>query len=63
MTVIVSEETGGISVAYGGALMRDLTAAELEEQLKKIQNKSGGEKERRRWKGWPKNGKNKKAAE
>ncbi len=63
MTVIVSEETGGISVAYGGALMRDLTAAELEEQLKRIQNKMGGEKERRRWKGWPKNGKNKKAAE
>ncbi len=63
MTVIVSEETGGISVAYGGVLMRDLTAADLEKQLKKIQNKPEGEKERRRWKGWPKNGKNKKAVE
>lgn len=63
MTVIVSEETGGISVAYGGILFRSLTATELEEQLKRIQNKTGGDKERRLWKGWPKNGKNKKTAE
>lgn len=59
MTVIVSEETGKISVAYGGGLSRDLSAAELEEKLKKIQNKAQEEKERRRWKGWPKNEKTK----
>ena len=55
MTVIVSEETGKISVAYKGHLSRGLTAAELEEKLKSIQNKSTDEKERRRWKGWPRN--------
>lgn len=59
MTVIVSEETGKISVAYGGALSRGLTAAQLEEELKRIQNKPGEEKERRLWKGWPKNEKTK----
>lgn len=55
MTVIVSEETGNISVAYKGRLSRGLTAAQLEEKLKSIQNKSTDEKERRRWKGWPRN--------
>ena len=45
MTVIVSEETGQISVAYEGSLSRGLTGAELEEELKKIQNKPDGEKE------------------
>ena len=55
MTVIVSEETGKISVAYKGRLSRGLTAAQLEEKLKSIQNKSTDEKERKRWKGWPRN--------
>ena len=59
MTVIVSEETGKISVAYSGVLYRSLSPAELEEQLKKIQNKPVEEKEHRLWKGWPKNEKNK----
>lgn len=59
MTVIVSEETGKISVAYSGVLYRGLSSAELEEQLKKIQNKPVEEKEHRLWKGWPKNEKNK----
>lgn len=59
MTVIVSEETGKISVAYSGVLYRSLSPAELEEQLKKIQNKPVDEKEHRLWKGWPKNEKNK----
>lgn len=64
LTVIVSEETGKISVAYEGSLSRGLSAAELEEQLKQIQNKPGEEKkELRRWKGWPKNEKTKKSAE
>lgn len=59
MTVIVSEETGKISVAFGGTLTRDLSAQGLEELLKKIQNKTEEEKERKLWKGWPKNEKTK----
>ena len=55
MTVIVSEETGMISVAYNGTLSRGLTSAELAEKLKSIQHKQVEEKERRLWKGWPKN--------
>lgn len=51
MTVIVSEETGKISVAYEGQLSRGLGAKELEERLKSIQNKSAEEKERKRRKG------------
>ncbi len=55
MTVIVSEETGKISVAYQGRLYRELSVQELEERLRSIQNKSPEEKERRRWKGWLRN--------
>ena len=67
MTVIVSEETGQISVAYEGGLSRGLTGGELEEELKKIQNKPDGENEpknkvsrvkRKLWKGRPKHEKN-----
>ena len=59
MTVIVSEETGKISVAYSGVLYRSLSPADLEDQLKKIQNKPVEEKEHKLWKGWPKNEKKK----
>lgn len=39
--VVVSEETGGISVAHNGELKRDLTREQLQEELKSIQsNKS-----------------------
>lgn len=51
MTVIVSEETGLISVAYQGVLSRGLNAEELEEALEKIQNKPVEEKKRGIWKG------------
>lgn len=51
LTVIVSEETGKISVAYKGQLFRGLNAQELEEKLRSIQNKSPEEKERKRRKG------------
>jgi len=54
MTVIVSEETGKISVAYGGNLSRNLNSDSLKEMLVKIQNKSEGEnvhKKRFPWKG------------
>ena len=52
MTVIVSEETGKISVAYGGNLDRNLSGDALKEKLKAIQNKPEEEtKKRIRWKG------------
>ena len=56
LTVIVSEETGNISVAYKGNLMRGLTAQELEIQLEKIQNKATDDNKKiRLWKGRAKN--------
>lgn len=55
MTVIVSEETGKISVAYGGNLARGLSAQELETKLRSIQNKPVEEKEKKRWKGRARN--------
>ena len=52
MTVIVSEETGLISVAYNGVLARGLNAEELESQLTTIQNKPVEEEKKRKfWKG------------
>lgn len=56
MTVIVSEETGKISVAYGGRLHRGLTADELQGYLSEIQDKVVEEKKRFIWKGRAKNG-------
>ena len=47
MTLIVSEETGKISVAYKGELTRNLRAEDIEKQLEKIQNKPTEEKKRR----------------
>ena len=51
MTVIVSEETGKISVAYLGELSRGLDAERLREMLSSIQNKAPEEKKRKLWKG------------
>lgn len=52
MTVIVSEETGYVSVAYKGELYRGLDAVGLREKLKMIQNKSDDEPKRYLiWKG------------
>lgn len=52
LTVIVSEETGKISVAYGGNLSRGLSGEELKEKLKVIQNKPEEESRKRiLWKG------------
>ena len=55
MTVIVSEETGYISVAYKGELKRNISAETLKEQLILIQNKSAAPKKFKLWKGWNKN--------
>lgn len=54
LTVIVSEETGSVSVAYKGELKRNITADVLKEQLVLIQNKSVTPKKFIFWKGWSK---------
>ncbi|MDE7403809.1 MAG: diadenylate cyclase CdaA [Lachnospiraceae bacterium] len=52
LTVIVSEETGKISVAYGGNLERSLNGDTLKEKLRTIQNKPEEETRKRiLWKG------------
>lgn len=52
MTIIVSEETGKISVAYKGGLERNLNGDALKEKLRTIQNKpEEGTKKRILWKG------------
>lgn len=55
LTVIVSEETGRISIALGGKLERNLDGDTLKERLRMIQNKPVEEKKRKRWKGREKN--------
>ena len=50
-TIIVSEETGRISVAQGGKLTRNLDAEGLRKQLVAVQNKTQIQKKRRIWKG------------
>lgn len=55
MTVIVSEETGRISIAYEGNLERNLDGDTLKERLREIQGKPEEEKRRRLWKGREKN--------
>ena len=49
LTVIVSEETGKISVAYKGALSRGLSGEDLKERLREIQNKPEEEPRKRIW--------------
>lgn len=55
LTIIVSEETGSISIAYKGELKRNVTADVLREQLVILQNKSVAPKKIRLWKGWNRN--------
>ena len=55
MTVIVSEETGIISVAHEGRIYRNLNAEELKAQIISIQNKVGEERKIKLWKGRSKN--------
>ena len=43
VTLIVSEETGGISIAYEGVLLRHLNAEELREKIREIMNMNGEE--------------------
>ena len=51
LTIIVSEETGHVSVTYEGKLYRHLDANALREKLQLIQNKEVDEKKHRLWKG------------
>lgn len=55
MTIIVSEETGYISIAYKGELDRKITAEQLKERLVILQNKSVVSKKFKLWKGRAKN--------
>ncbi len=53
LTIIVSEETGKISVAYEGRLERSLSAERLKERMQQILNKNVEEDagKKRRWRG------------
>jgi diadenylate cyclase len=51
LTIVVSEETGHVSVTYEGELFRKLDATGLKEKLEMIQNKEVDDKKRRLWKG------------
>lgn len=51
LTIIVSEETGQVSVTYEGKLYRNLDANALKEKLQIVQNKEVEEKKHRLWKG------------
>jgi len=55
LTIIVSEETGSVSLASKGKLMRDVDAAVLRQQLVILQDKSVDTKKFRLWKGKGKN--------
>ena len=58
MTIIVSEETGDVSVAVGGELFRKLDADNLKKKLSYIQNNSLDVKRFRLWKDKKNEGKN-----
>ncbi|MFI3201709.1 MAG: diadenylate cyclase CdaA [Eubacteriales bacterium] len=51
MTVIVSEETGAISVAYNGMIKRKLTDEDLHKELVIVQDKIKDERKIKIWKG------------
>lgn len=54
LTIIVSEETGKISLALRGKLMRAVSPEVLREQLTIVQNKSIDARKFKLWKGWSK---------
>jgi len=52
LTIIISEETGAISVTYGGEMERGLNAERLRERLRAVQNKTEqGENKNQKGKG------------
>lgn len=58
LTIIVSEETGRVSVATGGKIYRNLEVEQLREKLQVAQKKSIEDKKFRLWKGRQKHEKN-----
>ncbi len=58
LTIIVSEETGHISIAYKGQLDRNVNVDQLRERLTLLQNKSIVSRKFKLGKGWVKNEKN-----
>ena len=55
LTLIVSEETGKISVAYNGQLERAVDVDRLKDRMAQIQDKPTEEKKRKLWKGRARN--------
>lgn len=51
-TIVVSEETGRVSYAYGGALTTEVTPNELKEQLMKLQKNKISESETKKFRIW-----------
>ncbi len=51
MTIIVSEETGKVSIAMGGKLVRNVDGESLKQELIKLQNKTVDSKRFKIWKG------------
>lgn len=51
LTIIVSEETGKVSVAIGGRLVRNIDGESLKDELVKLQNKTVDGKRFKIWKG------------
>lgn len=51
LTIIVSEETGKISVAVEGKLLRNIDGDLLRKKLSQMQGKVGEENKKKRWKG------------
>ena len=58
LTIIVSEETGKVSIAQKGVLTRDVTPEEPKEQLVILQDKNVNTKRFKFWKGKGKNEEN-----
>lgn len=54
LVIVVSEETGLVSTAFGGELMRGITPDVLEEKLGQIQYRTSEIKKLSIWKGWRK---------
>ena len=55
LTIVVSEETGSVSVARGGRLLRNLNQEQLKKQLQALQLKTDDSRKIRLWKGRGKN--------
>lgn len=57
LVIVVSEETGNVSLAIGGRLYRGITPEHLMTKLKQIQYRASEPKKNTWWKGWRKHGK------